>query len=180
MSPVLLDITLTKDLYNRKSTYHRMKRSFRAGFNFGLTSGVITTLGLMVGLNSITNSKFIVIGGVLTIAFADALSDAVAIHIAVESQDKYNSRDIWETTLSTFVYKFVFASMFIPPLIFFELPKAVAISALIGLYVIFVNSLIMARLQDISAKRVIGEHMFLTIAVIIASHYIGIWISSLF
>jgi hypothetical protein len=33
-----------------------MKKNIRAGFNFGLTSDVITTLGLMVGLNSSTQS----------------------------------------------------------------------------------------------------------------------------
>jgi len=52
-----------------------MKRSFRIGFSFGLTSGIITTLGLMVGLYSSTNSQLVVIGGILTIAIADSLSD---------------------------------------------------------------------------------------------------------
>ena len=47
-----------------------MKRSVKAGFSFGLTSGVITTLGLMVGLHSSTHSKLVVIGGILTIAIA--------------------------------------------------------------------------------------------------------------
>ena len=54
-----------------------MKHSLKVGFSFGLTSGIITTLGLMVGLHSGTNSKIAVIGGVLTIAIADAFSDAL-------------------------------------------------------------------------------------------------------
>src|SRR3989344_533725 len=36
-----------------------MKLSMRKGFGFGLTSGIITTLGLIVGLNSTTISTFI-------------------------------------------------------------------------------------------------------------------------
>ena len=43
-----------------------MKISFLKGFSFGLTSGVIKTLGIMVGLNAYTNSKLVVIGGILT------------------------------------------------------------------------------------------------------------------
>ncbi|GAI31399.1 unnamed protein product, partial [marine sediment metagenome] len=39
-----------------------MKHSIKTGFSFGLTSGIITTLGLMVGLHSSTGSKLVVIG----------------------------------------------------------------------------------------------------------------------
>jgi hypothetical protein len=45
-----------------------MKLSFKTGLSFGLTSGVITTLGLMVGLHSGTHSRTVVIGGIVTIA----------------------------------------------------------------------------------------------------------------
>ena len=56
-----------------------MKESLKTGITFGLTSGVITTLGLMVGLHSGTGSRIAVIGGILTIAVADAFSDALGI-----------------------------------------------------------------------------------------------------
>ncbi len=39
-----------------------MKHSIKTGVSFGLTSGIITTLGLMVGLNSSTHSRIAVIG----------------------------------------------------------------------------------------------------------------------
>ena len=61
------------------------KHSLRIGFSFGLTSGIITTLGLMVGLHAGTHSRLAVIGGILTIAIADAFSDALGIHISEES-----------------------------------------------------------------------------------------------
>ena len=62
-----------------------MKKSLKTGISFGLTSGTITTLGLMIGLNSGTNSRGIVIGGILTIAIADSFSDALGIHISEEA-----------------------------------------------------------------------------------------------
>lgn len=40
-----------------------MKHSLKVGFSFGVTSGIITTLGLMVGLHSGTHSKVVIIGG---------------------------------------------------------------------------------------------------------------------
>lgn len=47
-----------------------MDRPLITGVHFGLTSGVITTLGLMVGLHSGTHSLRAVAGGILTIAIA--------------------------------------------------------------------------------------------------------------
>ena len=54
----------------------------RTGLFFGATSGVITTIGLIVGLNSGTRSITAVLGGILVIAVADAMSDALGIHLA--------------------------------------------------------------------------------------------------
>lgn len=54
-----------------------MKHSLKTGLCFGLTSATITTLGLMVGLHSFSGSKAVIIGGILTIAIADAFSDAL-------------------------------------------------------------------------------------------------------
>ena len=45
-----------------------MKDSLCTGISFGLTSAVITKLGLMVGLHSGTHSKIVVLAGILTIA----------------------------------------------------------------------------------------------------------------
>ena len=64
-----------------------MKISWKTGISFGLTSGVITTLGLMVGLHSGSHSRAIVIGGIMTIAIADAMSDALGIHVSEESKN---------------------------------------------------------------------------------------------
>jgi len=66
----------------------------RTGISFGLTSTVITTLGLMVGLHSGTGSKLVALGGVLAIAIADAVSDALGMHISEESKNVYTLRQI--------------------------------------------------------------------------------------
>jgi len=75
-----------------------LKRSIKKGLSFGLTSGVITTLGMMVGLNASTGSRIAIIGGIMAIAVADAFSDAVGIHIAEESENRHSEREIWEST----------------------------------------------------------------------------------
>ncbi|MEA3488048.1 MAG: hypothetical protein U9R10_02205 [Euryarchaeota archaeon] len=157
-----------------------MKHSLIVGFSFGLTSGIITTLGLMVGLHSGTHSKLVVIGGVLTIAIADAFSDALGIHISEESENKHTTREIWESTIATFLSKFVFALTFIVPLMLFQLTTAIIVSVVWGLFLLGLFSFYIAKVQGVKPWNVVIEHLVIAVVVIILTHYAGCWISSAF
>ena len=157
-----------------------MRHSLKVGFGFGLTSGIITTLGLMIGLNSSTNSKLAVLGGILTIAIADALSDALGIHVSEESENVHTTREIWESTLSTFFFKFIIASSFIIPVLILKLSTAIMVSIMYGLILLCVLSYRIAKGQDTKSWKVIAEHLSIAFVVIIAAQYIGEWISLTF
>ena len=145
-----------------------------------MTSGIITTLGLMVGLHSGTHSKLVVIGGVLVIAIADSLSDALGIHLSEESENKHTTKDIWEATLSTFLSKFAFTLTFIVPLLLFQLYTAIIVSITWGLSLLCIFSFFIAKEQKAKPWRPIVEHLAIAVAVIITTHYVGDWISSAF
>lgn len=149
------------------------------GFSFGLASGVITTLGLMVGLNSSTHSGKVVIGGILVIAIADAFSDALGIHISEEAENKHTALEVWEATIGTFVSKFVFSAMFIVPVLFLPLNIAVILSVVWGLLLIGLFSSYMAWQQKVKHYEVIGEHLFIAVLVIIVTHFVGDWASKI-
>ena len=149
----------------------------RVGLTFGVTSGVITTLGLMVGLHSGTNSKLAVIGGILTIAIADAFSDALGIHISEESEGRHASKEIWESTLFTFSSKLAFALTFLIPVLLLELWTAVVVGIVWGLLVISLLSYRIAREQKGSSWKVVSEHLIVALVVIVAAHYVGDWLS---
>lgn len=55
-------------------------------FSFGATSAIITNLGIITGLDTMTNPKLSIIGALLVIALADNLSDSFGIHIYQESE----------------------------------------------------------------------------------------------
>jgi len=155
-----------------------MKQSIRKGFSFGLTSGIITTLGLIVGLYYGTQSTLIVIGGILAIAIADAMSDALGIHISEESENKHSVKEIWESTISTFLSKLVFALTFIIPIIFLELSIAIVVCVIWGLSLMAIFSYYMAKKQNIKPHKVILEHLIIAIIVIIITYYVGNWIAT--
>ena len=154
--------------------------SFRTGFSFGITSGIITTLGLMVGLHSGTHSKLAVIGGVLTIAIADAFSDALGIHISEESENKHTNKEIWGSTIFTFLTKFIIASTFIAPLTLLDLSAAMIVSVIYGLILLGAFSFYIARQQKANPWIAIGEHLVIALIVITLTHYLGDWIRATF
>ena len=156
-----------------------MDKSMLKGIAFGLTSGTITTLGLIVGLHSGTRSAEVVIGGILVIAIADALSDALGIHISEES-DNQSDRSVWTATGATFLSKLVFALTFLVPMLVFELNMAIIVSIAWGLLMISVFSYYIAKNRKERAVHVIGEHLFIAILVIVATHFVGDMVSLLF
>lgn len=157
-----------------------MKKSVETGISFGLTSGVITTLGLMVGLNAGTHSQVIVVGGILTIAIADAFSDAMGIHVSEESKRDTNQKDVWESTISTLVSKLIFALTFVVPVILLELETAIIISIVWGLLILSIYSYRLAKLEGIAPYKVIGEHIFIAVLVILLTNFAGDWIANNF
>jgi VIT1/CCC1 family predicted Fe2+/Mn2+ transporter len=149
-----------------------MKHSLRTGLAFGLTSATITTLGLMVGLNAGTGSKLAVLGGVLTIAIADAFSDALGIHISEESKNG-DSKQVWEATISTFFSKLVFASTFAVPLLILDLATALIVNICWGLLILSVLSYLIAKDKRESPFKVVSEHFTIGILVIVISTFVG-------
>lgn len=153
-----------------------MRQSVKTGLSFGLTSGVITTLGLMVGLHAGTHSRVAVIGGIVTIALADALSDAMGIHIAEESKNSGTELEIWEATIATFAAKFVIAMSFVVPIMLLPLDRAVLASIGWGLSMLTLLSYGLAKAQKIAPWKVIAEHGAIAIFVVAATHFLGEWI----
>ena len=132
-----------------------------------------------MGLHSGTHSKIVILSGIIIIAIADALSDALGIHISEESEDKHTTKEIWESTITTFLSKFVFALMFIFPILFLKLSTAIIVCVIWGLFLITIFSYYMARQQKVSPYKVIFEHLIIAIIVIVITHYIGDFIVTL-
>lgn len=152
----------------------------RTGIFFGTTSGVITTLGLIAGLNAGTKSVVAVLGGILVVAVADAMSDALGIHIAQEADPDSTEEHIWAATFWTFITKLIVALSFALPLLWLPLQLAVVVAVSWGLLVITLLSAVLARMQRIAALPIITEHLLIAIVVVTISHYIGVWVNSAF
>ncbi|MBN2884624.1 hypothetical protein JXE04_01740 [Patescibacteria group bacterium] len=157
-----------------------MNKSLLAGLGFGLTSAVITTLGLMIGLNASTGSKLAVIGGILTIAFADAFSDALGVHVSKETEEGAIAKEVWAATGFTFLFKLIFALTFLIPVLLLPLATAIIVSIIWGLSILSILSFCLAKSQGQSRWESLGEHLGVAIIVLILSNTIGRYIAHYF
>ena len=150
-----------------------VKTAVRKGVSFGLTSGIITTLGLMVGLYAGTHSKLVIFSGIMVIAIADALSDAMGMHLSVESEYRNTTKEIWLATIATFLTKFIVACTFLVPLLIFENGTAIIVSVAWGLLLISGFSYHVGKQGKENPWKVVLEHLVITIVVVAVTYGVG-------
>jgi len=154
-------------------------QAIKGSSSFGVTSGIITTLGLIVGINASTHSKAAVIGSILTIAVADSFSDALGIHFSEESGNDDDTA-VWEATIVTFLTKLLIPLTFIIPVLLFKLDTAIWVNIIWSFSILTILSYILAKHHRKDPKMAILEHLFITIVVIIITFYLGGWIENYF
>ncbi|NIM45515.1 MAG: hypothetical protein GTN80_07715 [Nitrososphaeria archaeon] len=161
----------------------RYSHQFITGISFGLTTAVITSLGMIVGLHSATSSKLAVVAGIVIMAVADGLSDSVSLHIVEEAEvekerAKHTPKEIWLTTLFTFLAVSGFSLTFLIPILIFTLKTAVAVSIAWGILLLIFLNFYIAKIRKANPVKLISEHILLAIIVIIISYLIGNLIAS--
>ncbi len=157
-----------------------VSESFHTGVNFGLTSGVITTLGVMVGLHSGTHSTAVIVGAIITIAIADAFADALGIHVHEESENVHTTDQIWAATAATLVTKLLMAGSFLIPVLTLQLTRAIMVSIVWGGVVLAVLSYRLAKTQGRHPGKVIAEHLLIACLVVAITHAVGEWVGRTF
>ncbi|MFA9459536.1 hypothetical protein [Thiohalorhabdus methylotrophus] len=150
------------------------------GLRFGLNSGVLTTLGLVVGLHAGTASLLAVVGGILAIAVADALSEALGMRMSMEAQTEDGSpRQPWAAAGGVFAAKFAMAASFLFPVLFLPPRAAVLASVVWGLGLLAGLSYLTARSRRVPAAPAVLQHLALAAGVVGATNLLGRWTPTL-
>jgi VIT1/CCC1 family predicted Fe2+/Mn2+ transporter len=157
----------------------RLGHSLSVGISFGVTSGIITTIGLLVGLSAGTNSRTAVLAGILTIAVADSLSDALGIHISEENEGVHTAREVWGATGATFASKLIMALTFVIPVVLLPLDTAVIVAIVWGAASLTLLSIDMGRRQGIDPRPIVLEHLGVATLVVLAAQALGLAVSAL-
>ena len=81
-------------------------------FTFGGTSAIVTSMGLVIGLQSATAPPPTIVSGLLVIALADNISDSLSIHMYQEAE-RLDGKGALRTTLADFVSRLLVALSFV-------------------------------------------------------------------
>lgn len=157
----------------------RLAHPWSVGISFGVTSGIITTIGLLVGLSAGTHSRTAVLAGILTIAVADSLSDALGIHISEENEGIHSRREIWSAAAATFLSKFIMALTFAIPVMLLPLDTAAIVAIAWGAVSLTLLSIQTARRHGVSPRPIVLEHLGVATLVVIAAYLLGFAIQAL-
>ncbi|HEY4494995.1 MAG TPA: hypothetical protein VJC01_00935, partial [Candidatus Paceibacterota bacterium] len=149
-------------------------------FSFGISSAVLTTLGMIVGLNSATESLIAVIAGIVTVAVADSLADSIGIYFSKKTERGISPATVFKSALNVFLSKFIFALTFIIPFIVFPLFFAIYVCIAWGLVLLAFINIQIAFVQEESISKTVTKNLVIAIFVIFISYFAGKVVSLIF
>lgn len=147
---------------------------------FGITSGVLTTVGALVGMDAATDSRRAVIAGILVIAVADSLSDSYGMY-----QSKLGERGTMPAAalryaFGTFAGKFILPLTFVIPLaVSTDLFTAVAIDIVWGFAVLTLLNAERALVSQASVLGTVSRNVGFAAMVVGLSAWVGWLVSKL-
>ena len=148
-------------------------------FSFGATSAIITNLALICGLDTVSNAKRAIVGGILVIALADNFSDSMGIHVFQESEG-LGDKEVWFSTATNFFTRVVVSLSFILLILALPLRMAVPCAVIWGLSLLAVMSYAIARDRGVDPRREMLIHVCMAVFVITTSHFVGNFLAARF
>lgn len=146
---------------------------------FGSTAAIITNISLIVGLGTAQNARGAILGGLLTIALADNISDSLGIHMYKEAEGTGPGLT-WLATVLNFAARLAISASFIALVLLLPPGQASAAAVAWGLALLVVLSYLIARQNGVNPLKETAKHLAVAVAVIIASRLVGGWIASRF
>lgn len=141
--------------------------------SFGGTAAIVTSVALIFGLDAATATKTTIVSGLLIVALADNLTDALSMHVYQESERRLESREAFIATWSNFVTRLLLALTFVLLVVLLPIAGAVIASAAWGLLLLIALTWALARERKARFSVELAKHLAAALAVILASRGIG-------
>lgn len=142
-------------------------------FSFGISSAVLTTLGMVVGLNAATASRVAVVAGIVAVAVADSLSDSMGIYTSQRVESGTPASTALIAAMNTFMGKFIFTLSFILPFVFLSFSHAIYASILWGATLLGLVSIQIAYVQEENVAGTILKNEIVAASIILVSFLAG-------
>lgn len=130
-------------------------------FSFGIASGVLTTLGVIIVMNKSVVSLLAIIAGIVAIAVADSMSDAFGVYSLKKTERGTAPRSAFAAAIATFLGKVVCTLTFIIPFLLLPIDTAVIVSIFWGVFLLIIVNLEIAVIQQESIWKTILVNLLL-------------------
>ena len=164
---------LARELLNK----HQMLLSFLAEnfgkYSFGISGAVLTTLGVTMGLVSTTSSVKVIIGGIISIAAADSMADAMGMYATKKAERGVSNKTAINCAKNVFLSKVFFTLSFAIPYLLFPLGTAMIVAIIWGLILISFMNIIIAFMQEEHLGKAVLKYVTITGIVLTLSRIVG-------
>lgn len=146
-------------------------RKWSSGFYFGIISGTITTLGMIISLFMVSQSSKIglkvLASGIIGLALGDSFSDGLGLYYSNRGEGDTN-QESRKIGIDTAFYKILFTFSFLPIMVLFPSIIGLAIS------IIWTHLLVIyATLQIEDNYQAILQHIIVLWSVIVMGYFGG-------
>jgi VIT1/CCC1 family predicted Fe2+/Mn2+ transporter len=148
-----------------------------AWFSFGGTAAIVTSMGLIFGLEAAASTRQAIVSALLIVALADNLSDSLSVHVYQEAEN-LDSREAFRSTLANFVTRLLVALSFVALVLLAPRDLLSGIAIAWGFALLSALTFRIARARKRPVAREIAKHIAIALVVLAVSRALGTWISS--
>jgi len=146
--------------------------------SFGGTAAIVTSMGLIAGLDAARAQKMTVVSALLIAALADNLTDSLSVHMYQESE-RLEQREVFKGTLANFATRLLVCLSFVGiVLICPDHHLGTMVAFVWGMFLLSALTCLLAHQRGVSMLSEVGKHLATALAVIFVSREIGGWISA--
>lgn len=147
--------------------------------SYGGTAAIVTSMGLILGLDSATSSQRAIVSSLLIVALADNLTDSLSVH-AYQEAERLESHQAFMATTANFVTRLITSLSFIALVIVTPRALLVVATGVWGFLLLTLLTYRLARARGANAGKEIVRHFAAAAAVVLISRLFGTWISGFF
>ncbi|MBI3430974.1 MAG: hypothetical protein HY018_02025 [Hydrogenophilales bacterium] len=147
--------------------------------SFGGTAAIVTSMGLILGLDAATSSQRAMVSSLLIVALADNLTDSLSVH-AYQEAERLESHQAFIATAANFATRLLASLSFVALVIFTPRALLVITAGVWGFLLLTLLTYRLARARGANVGKEIVRHFAVAVTVLLISRLLGTWISAVF
>lgn len=166
-----------------KTLFKNMNKDLRQGIFFGINSGILATVGLIVGVAQTTTNPLYIVVSVLSLAISDGIGESYGIFLSKKAENTENKGygPIY-SLISLLLAKIFTVLLFLIPLLFnwdIKYYKNLIWPIFLSLIMLTIIDYNLAKLRDEKLHKFVVPHYILLALVVFSTKIIGMLLNKI-